>query len=137
MKEIIGDNHHVFDIHGRPTREIGDMRHRIYHDAYIKYGGPTAIQKYLMETYNFPVNQGTIYYAWYKMREKNKVLTARQFIDLKMGEDAYKDRDIERLMYEYMVYHMSLHMNLDLRYRHDIKQKVTDTNRMLDENGYR
>lgn len=137
MKEIIGENGHVFDQQKRPTREMGNIRHKIYHDAYVKYGGPTIIKNYLKEHYNFNVNQATIYYAWYKMREKNKVLTARQYIDLQFGADAYKDRNIERLMYEYMAYHVGLHMTIDLPHRHDIKQKVTDTNKMLDENGYR
>lgn len=138
MKEIIGDNGHVFDKNQRPTRQMGNIRHQIYHDAYNKYGGPTIIQKYLKETYNFSVNQSTIYYAWYKIKERNKEQTASQFIESRFGNGAYtQDKNIELLMIEYASYQLSLHVENEYKNRFDIKNKIVELNNYLDGNGYR
>lgn len=136
MKEIIGDKHEAFNRHQLP-KAMSAIRHQIYHDAYNKYGSATVIQKYLMETYNFKVNQSTIYYAWYKIKEKQKERTARQFIDTRFGADTYMDKNIELLMMEFACYQLSLHVDNEYKSRFDIKNKIEELNKFIDEHGYR
>ena len=122
IEEIIGGDHHLFQTKER-SYSLSHPRQVIYHAAYERYKGPTAIQEYLLSTYQFSVNQSTIYYAWYKIKKKMNELTPQQF------RDKYVGLSINRIIELYAAYQLELHIDHPTqkdRKRLDIKQKVRE-----------
>lgn len=69
LSEIIGDRHYVFHTR-KQTRDVASVRQQIYYEAYQLAPGATWIQEYLMEKYQFSVNQQTIYHAYNKIKDQ-------------------------------------------------------------------
>lgn len=125
MNHLIQDKEHVF--HHRDTRRVyTDVRHQFYYDAYELCQGPTPIQRFLKENYNFSVNQGTIYHAWYKIKKKMEELTPRMFIKKYYGDSSVS---IEKMMDAYAAYQLGLHVENPTkpeRRRIDIGRKIVE-----------
>lgn len=128
MNHLIQDKEHVFQ-HRDTRRVYTDVRHQFYHDAYELCQGPTPIQRFLKENFNFSVNQQTIYHAWYKIKKKMEELTPRMFIKKYYGDEVVNGRGIEKLMDAYAAYQLSLHVENPTnpeRKRIDIGRKVKE-----------
>lgn len=119
MKDIIGENHHLFLTRSR-KEDISLPRQMIYYKAYERYQGCTEIKKYLKETYNFSVNQSTIYHAWYKHRKAMLDLTAEEFYH--MNKDTYNS--VFEIMDRYAAYQLGMHIGEGEGYRVDIRRKA-------------
>jgi hypothetical protein len=130
IEQIIGDDHHIFMIVNR-TYEQSHARHMVYYKAYEHYKGPSKIMKYLKDRYNYKANQSTIYYAWYKIRNKMNEKTPSEFIKMKYGSDTVNGKGIYKLMDEYAAYQLSLHTEHPTNVksdRLDIKNKIKELN---------
>ena len=128
MKNLIQGREHVF-LHRDTKRVYTDVRHQFYYEAYELCQGPTPIQNFLMKEFNFSVNQGTIYHAWYKIKKKMEELTPRMFIKKYYGDEVVNGRGIEKLMDAYAAYQLSLHVENPTnpeRRRIDIGRKVNE-----------
>ena len=123
-------NKEVFQ-HRDTKRVYTDLRHQFYYDAYELCQGPTPIQRFLKEEFNFSVNQQTIYHAWYKIKKKMEELTPREFIKKHYGDEVVNGRGIEKLMDAYAAYQLGLHVENPTnpeRRRIDIGRKIKELN---------
>ena len=124
MKEIINGNHEIFKTRSRKA-EVVRQRQEVYYHAFQKYQSPQKIQKYLLENYDFSVNQSTIYYSWRKVMTSLEELTPQQF---------EKDNEIfnkYELAERYAAYQLSLHS--DGYMRGDIRHKIQKLTAGYDE----
>lgn len=115
MKEIIGENHEIFKTRSRKA-EIVQQRQMIYYSAFEKYASASKIQKYLIDEYNFSVNQSTIYYSWRKVMTSLGEMTPQEFEADNQIFNKYE------LAERFAAYQLSRH--LDGYMRGDIKRKI-------------
>lgn len=120
---------HLFVERSR-RNELALPRQVVYYDL-MESMGPTEAQRFLMEKYNWSVNQQTLYHAWYKVRRKMSELTPELFIKKYYGSDVVNGKGIAKLMDAYAAYQLSLHIDHPTqpdRRRLDIKRKVNELN---------
>jgi len=110
------------------TRKVSIAHERqvLYHDLFERFGrSPTRMQRYLLEEYGWKVNQGTIYYSWYKVRSKMSEMSPLTFIKKNYGDNVVS---IDKMMREYAAYQLSLHTEQIGKTRIDIKNKIKELN---------
>jgi hypothetical protein len=125
MNHLIQDKEHVF-MHRDTKRVHTDIRQQFYYDAYNLCQGPTPIQKFLKDNYNFSVNQSTIYHSWYKIKKKMQELTPEGFMEKYFRGTSV---DVAKMMDAYAAYQLGLHVynpTQPERRRMDIGRKINE-----------